>query len=230
MNEQLDREGVIQFALAHTSERLANAAVERLPELLGWRWVLHQLAVIGEDTGRYHGLGFGNVSVRLPPYPGERGERHFVVSASQTGGVADPTTGDWAVVTGYDLARNRLSSRGPMPPSSESLTHAALYDLSPHIRCVLHGHSPEIWQCADDLRLPTTPADVPYGTVAMARAVVRLYHDTNLAERRVLTMAGHRDGVLSFGRDPDEAGSALVATLAASHVCRNSRKATERTT
>ncbi len=94
------------------------------------------------------------------------------------------------------------------------MTHAAIYDLSPHIRYVFHAHAPQIWQQARRLGLPTTRADVPYGTQAMALEVRRLYQSTGLAERGILAMAGHEDGIIAFGHRAEEAGRALVATLA----------------
>jgi len=99
-------------------------------------------------------------------------------------------------------------------PSSESMTHATLYDLGSHIRCVLHAHSPVIWRQARSLRLPTTDPSVPYGTRRMATEVARLYRETALSETRLLAMGGHEDGVIAFGRSAKEAGTALVEILA----------------
>lgn len=67
------------------------------------------------------------------------------------------------------------------------------------------------------LRLPTSRADVPYGTPAMAHEMDRLARETTLLERRLLAMAGHEDGVIAFGRTAAEVGATLVAALAAGH-------------
>jgi L-ribulose-5-phosphate 4-epimerase len=97
------------------------------------------------------------------------------------------------------------------------LTHGAIYDLSTHIRVVLHAHAPMIWRRARELRLPTTDAAIGYGTVGMAREVQRLYQQTALSERQILAMGGHEDGVIAFGKNAEEAGGILVQTLAAAY-------------
>jgi hypothetical protein len=51
----------------------------------------------------------------------------------------------------------------------------------------------------------------------MAREVARLYRESPLAERQILAMAGHPDGVIAFGRSVDEAGQVLMTYLARAH-------------
>ena len=113
----------------------------------------------------------------------------------------------------YIYNRNLVESRGSVEPSSETMTHAALYDTSPAIRCVLHAHSPVVWRRARELRIPTTDASIPYGTPEMALAVQRLCDSTALSEIRILAMGGHEDGIVVFGRTPEEAGGVLLKWL-----------------
>jgi ribulose-5-phosphate 4-epimerase/fuculose-1-phosphate aldolase len=119
-----------------------------------------------------------------------------------------------AVVTRYDIGRNRVESHGLVKPSSESMTHGAIYDLGSQIRWVLHAHCPPLWQRAEALRLPCTPKSVDYGTVEMARAVQGLWRSTQLPECRIFAMLGHEDGIVTFGRTAGEAGERLVTALA----------------
>ncbi len=182
--------------------------------LLAWRSILRELAVVGRRDDRYGGAGFGNLSARLNPPSSRRGHRRFLITGSQTGGVPNMTLEQFCVVESYDHLRNFVCSKGEVAPSSESLTHGAIYDMNPAIRFVFHGHSPEIWREAGRLRLPTTDASIPYGTSAMAHAVEQLYRTSSLAERGVLAMAGHEDGILSFGRSAQEAGLAMIRELA----------------
>ena len=132
----------------------------------------------------------------------------------ESSGKREISLDDLALVERYDFDRNRVSSRGRARPSSESMTHGAAYDLGPQVRCVLHAHSPVLWQRAQELRLPRTDPSVQYGTPEMAREVQRLYRGGLLAERRILAMAGHDDGILVFGRSLEEAGQVLLAWLA----------------
>jgi ribulose-5-phosphate 4-epimerase/fuculose-1-phosphate aldolase len=110
---------------------------------------------------------------------------------------------------------NRLVAFGPIRPSSESLTHGAVYALDSAIRVVLHVHSPEIWQAAAALGIPITDPLVPYGTPEMAAEVMRLYATTDMAQRRIFSMGGHEDGIFTFGASAEEAGDVLMAALAA---------------
>ncbi|MEZ4467083.1 MAG: class II aldolase/adducin family protein [bacterium] len=176
-----------------------------------------RLGGVGQDPARYDGAGYGNLSARVGPFPGARGARPFLISATQTGGLRCFDADGICLVRRCDARRNTVESVGPAPPSSESLTHGALYDLSPVIRYVFHVHSPVIWQQRDALRLPTSRADVAYGTPDMAFEVARLARETPLLDRGLLAMAGHEDGIIAFGRTASAAGAALVTALAEGH-------------
>ena len=209
------QEGVTKFQAHH---RHAPLQVDKLGgacgDLLSWRRVLHDLSVVGQDPNRYEGAGYGNMSARLHPFSYERGKRRFLITGTQTGQPADLTVQELCVVETYDIKVNSVHSFGEIAPSSESLTHGAIYDLNPSIRFVFHGHVPAIWQGAKALRLPSTAANVEYGTQAMAFETRRLYRSTNLSESKCYTMGGHEDGVVTFGRTASEAGEVLVKILA----------------
>lgn len=169
---------------------------------------------MGQDPARYGGAGYGNVSGRVGPPSSSRGRRAFLVTGTQTGGKAALRLEDFCIVERYDYRENRVWSHGDLLPSSESMTHGSIYDLSPHVRFVLHAHTPVIWRRAEALGLPTTDPEVPYGTPEMAEEVQRLYRATALSERKVFAMGGHEDGIVAFGHTPHEAGQALITELA----------------
>jgi L-ribulose-5-phosphate 4-epimerase len=204
-------EGVIKFHCEFTPGPALPAA--QIAALNAWRKIMYMTALIGQDPARYGGYGFGNISCRLDDL--EVGERQhpFVITGTQTGGKPDLTADDYVVVTGCYPAENRLVAHGPVQPSSESLTHGAIYVLDSRILWVVHAHSPEIWRNAAALGLPMTGA-VPYGTPAMAEEVQRLFHASDLPEKRIFGMAGHEDGIVTFGRTAEEAGGVMLAYLA----------------
>lgn len=206
-------EGVVKFEVHHDEQALPAWAPDSLASLLGWRSILVDTALIGQEGGRYGGAGYGNISVRVGPRSAARGRRSFLVSGTQTSGRRLVDISDFALVDRYDVGRNIVHSRGLVRPSSESMTHAAIYDHGPHIQCVLHVHAPDIWRSAARLGLAQTPADVEYGTPDMARAFEDILRRRDSS---IVVMRGHEDGVVAFGRDADEAGVALVTTLAAS--------------
>ncbi|MCX8049594.1 MAG: class II aldolase/adducin family protein [Methylohalobius sp.] len=93
---------------------------EGYPSMESWRRVLFNLRLIGLDPSRYGGLAYGNVSQRL-------GGISFVISATQTGGMAQLEPRHYCLVEHAELAANFILARGRYPPSSEALTHAAVY-------------------------------------------------------------------------------------------------------
>jgi len=208
-------EGVIKFEVAHTREALdARRYRDLAAELSGWRRVMAMTGVVGQENARYGGAGFGNVSARVGAPSSPLGRRAMLVSCTQTGGQEEVRLDDFCIVERYDIVENRVDSRGLCQPSSEAMTHGAIYDLGPHIRAVLHGHAPLLWRRARELRIPCTAPGVRYGTQAMAREMARLYRTSALPEQQILAMTGHEDGVIAFGRSVDEAGQVLVTYLA----------------
>lgn len=216
-------EGVIKFSAEHTREPLVARRHGALCcELAAWREIMYMTQLVGQDPRLYGGAGYGNLSARVGPPGSPMGARAMIITGTQTGGIARIGLDHFCLVERYDYRENRVWSRGLVEPSSETMTHGAIYDLSPHIRFVFHVHSPVIWSRARDLRIPTSAESVAYGTPEMAAEVARLYRATALSETRILAMGGHEDGVIAFGRDAAEAGQVLVTYLARAYeqVCR----------
>lgn len=205
-------EGIIKYQLNYSPGPALD--VTTLSELNAWRRILYMAGLIGQDPARYGGYGFGNISRRLAPFDRPINHRTFVITGTQTGDVARLTPEHFTTVVACHPERNLLIGEGPIRPSSESLTHGTVYDQDPALHWVMHAHSPEIWRYADALGLPVTAADVPYGSPEMAAEVARLFRETDVNERRIFSMGGHEDGIVTFGRTSDEAGSALLGMLA----------------
>jgi ribulose-5-phosphate 4-epimerase/fuculose-1-phosphate aldolase len=208
-------EGVIKFQAEHRHERLDPVRyVGLVRELSAWRRIFLLLGLVGQDDARYSGAGFGNLSARVEAGASRAGRRAMLITGTQTGALPELELTHFCLVDSYDAACNRVVSRGEVMPSSEAMTHGAIYDLSEQIRFVFHAHAPAIWERAHKLGIPTTAADVPYGTPAMAFEVMRLYSESDLATLRVLAMAGHLDGIIAFGESAAHAGSAMIGALA----------------
>ena len=199
-----ETEGVIKFALSHTTRPLDSACQAMVPALNEWRTILLQIGLVGADVNRYDGYGFGNMSCRL-----DNGQ--FLITGTQTGEKQRLTLSDYALVNSADIATNSICSEGETRPSSESLTHAAIYEANPAAKYVFHVHSPDIWHLAD---LPHTPADVPYGTPDMGIAVATLFEMKAIQQATGLfRMLGHEDGVIGYGTESTSVGLLLVETL-----------------
>ncbi len=210
-------EGIIQFASAHDPRPVDGRRLGALCcKLVAWREILAKTQLVGQDPARYGGAGYGNVSARVGAPSSARGARAMLITGTQTSGLDRVGIDDFCLVERYDYRRNRVVSHGHRQPSSESMTHGAVYDLSPHIRFVFHAHSPMIWRRAAALRIPTTDPGAGYGTSEMALAVGELYRSSTLSEVRILAMGGHEDGVMVFGHSADAAGQVLLTYLARS--------------
>lgn len=200
-------EGVIKFKL--NWEKIALDEDDKqiatfIESLNGWRRIFRDLGVLGQQADRYDGLGFGNISRRTP--------QGFVITGSQTGEITELQFEHYSEVTGWRLEKGIMDARGLAKPSSESLTHAAVYQSDQSICCVFHVHSPDIWQLSDKLALPSTPAEVEYGSAAMADAVKAIV--SAFPGEGVLAMKGHRDGVIAYGGAISQTGGLLVSVLA----------------
>ena len=206
-------EGAIKFDLQYTRTGLPEAV--SLDALNHWRNTLRKRGLIGQDPHRYDGYGYGNVSQRAHARQSARGHRSFIISGTQTGHLDSLDRDHYTLVESYDASINTVIARGPVKPSSESLTHGIIYDMDEHIHVVLHVHSPHIWCNATDLGMPVTDAEVPYGTPEMAHEVERLFNESNVSDQHIFSMGGHLDGIISFGITAKEAGEVLLSALAA---------------
>jgi hypothetical protein len=188
-----EAEGVIKFNLQFKQKTLPPGP--ELDELLVWRNRFFELGIIGHDPERYHGDAFGNISCRIA------GSNAFLISGSQSGKYPHALPEHFACVDSFELLENRIEAHGPIQPSSESMTHGAIYSMSPAIRCVVHGHCPPLWNRTSELGLPSTPRSVAYGTTDMAHAIAHLYRENGEPELAIFCMLGHEDGIIAYGED-----------------------------
>ena len=106
-----------------------------------------------------------------------RGARPFLVSGTQTGGLSCVSLDDFALVERYRIASNQVDSRGLTSPSSEAMTHGAIYDLGSTIGFVFHGHCPAIAPCRF-AEYSHDPSADPLRHSSNGRGSGRLYRNT----------------------------------------------------
>jgi len=176
--------------------------LDKVAELNMWREIMYDKGWIGLYPD---GIGFGNISMRC-------NEKTFLISGTATGGLPILTKSHYSLVTNYDLSTNTVTCMGPLKASSESLTHALIYECSAATNAVIHIHNLDLWN-----RLlhhaPTSSENISYGTPEMANEIKRLFAETALGKEKIIVMGGHREGIISFGRDLEEAGSILIDRL-----------------
>jgi len=159
-----------------------------------------------------NGVGFGHVSVR------DGRMTSFYITGSATGVLAELALADCVRVVAYDFAKNSLSYEGAAIPSSESLTHAAIYESDPSASAIIHCHDLDLWAMLLD-SAPTTSKSVAYGTPEIAYEIVRLFKDSDVRSRKAFAMAGHKAGVMTFGKDFRGAFDVLMRERTESSPC-----------
>jgi hypothetical protein len=172
----------------------------RFDELNRARSKLIKLDLVGVDA---NGIGFGNLSVR------DDESSRFYITGSGTGSLTELSSSDYARVVAYDFARGWIRCEGTRIASSESLTHAAVYESDSSIGAVIHCHHFGLWKKLLN-KVPTTLSDAEYGTPEMAFAVKGLFNTSDVKTTKMFVMAAHPGGLVSFGMEP---GAALEVIL-----------------
>ncbi len=195
-------EGVIKFNCSWIEGPLPPGM--HCSALLDTRNELYRQKLIGYDEAAQ--VGYGNISVRL-------GESNtFLISGTQTGHIALLSESQLSCVQQADIDTNTVYCTGPAKASSESLTHAAIYQSIPSAHAVIHVHHKALWQYLLH-HAPATAPNIGYGTTGMAGEINRLIGTTSLLTHKVIAMTGHEEGVIIFGETLDEAYAALMKEM-----------------
>ncbi len=192
-------EGYIKFE-CDWEEKGFTFAKKNFNHINEWRKKLHDLELVGVDE---QGVGFGNISLR------EENTSRFYITGSETGKHTDLTKDHYARVLDYDIDKNWVKCTGKVKASSESLTHAAVYESDPAVQAVIHTHHDRMWKMLKN-KLPTTDPEVEFGTPEMAHEIKRLMQQREVRIEKIIVMGGHKEGIITFGRDLDEAGEVLL--------------------
>jgi L-ribulose-5-phosphate 4-epimerase len=170
-----------------------------LAELNAYRTKLLDLHLIGVGP---NGIAFGNLSIR------DGSTDNFYITGSATAGIQELTLAHCAKVVACNFERNRLRYEGSAMPSSESLTHAAIYESDSIAGAVIHCHDFKLWKALLN-QAPTTSMAAEYGTPELACEIMQLFTRTDVQRRKILVMAGHEGGILTFGKGLEEAFAVL---------------------
>lgn len=189
-------EGYIKFNCEWTNKPLS---INIPDELLKYRDKLHQHQLIGHY--KKLNIGYGNISIKT--------KYGIIISGTQTGHIFPITKEAFTLVTAYDIAMNKVVCEGLVKASSETMTHAAIYEANKNIKAIIHIHNKQMWNNLLN-KAPTTAINIPYGTPEMANEINRLFTKNffHKNENRI-AMAGHEDGVISFGKSIKNAYNVL---------------------
>ncbi len=163
---------------------------------------LFALGLIGVTK---NGIGYGNISRRV-------NRNSFVITGTQTGHLKQLNANCYSLVIEYNDKDFYLKSTGAIEPSSEALTHGTIYNLSEDIGAVIHIHSKSLWKFMLNNNYLKTDI-VEYGSIDMIDEVNRIFKDIEPLYNSKFVMAGHEEGIMTFGNTLSEAELVLFDIL-----------------
>jgi len=193
-------EGYIKFNCTWIKDKPVTEIITN--NINAWRDRLFDLGLIGAYK---NGIGYGNISIRMD-------NNCFLITGSTTGNISKLNENHYTVVSKYNLEQNSLNCIGPIKASSESLSHAAIYDCKPSTNAVIHIHDLKLWNKLLNV-FQTTRSSISYGTPEMALEIKRLLAASDIKKKNTIVMGGHKEGILVFGKSLDEAGNRVVKLI-----------------
>ncbi len=131
-----------------------------------------------------------------------RSDNGFIITAAGKD-MSKITVNDLVKVKKCNINRNEVEAVGITEPSSESFLHWFIYQNRKDINAIFHGHSRVILEKADKMNLIKTKRERPYGSIELAKEVLRVLDKNNY-----IVMTNH--GFLSLGRTMKEAGELAI--------------------
>ncbi len=192
----MSREGTIKYKLHHTKALVRFD--EQVEQLIYLRQELLNRGFVGVYPNKhpvFPMIGYGNVSMRY-------GEKSFAITGSQTGHIKKLTRKELVLVKRWSIKDNMVYSTGLLEPSSEALTHAAIYECTQNVKFVAHGHVIEIWENSKALGLDSTPREAEYGTPDLALEIKKLCSKDD--SPRIISLKGHQEGIIVWGTSPKQ--------------------------
>jgi len=192
-------EGYIKYN-AHWKKTLPLEA-SNIKNINLWRQKMYDHRLIGAYP---NGIGYGNISQRIGK------TNRFIISGSKTGNFSVINENHYSNVKQIDINANELYCEGPIVASSESMSHAVIYEALENVNGVIHIHHLELWKQLLH-RIPTTDKSALYGSPEIARSIQYLIKTSNLPEQKIFVMEGHEEGIFVFGYDLEEAASIILS-------------------
>ncbi|PLX11933.1 MAG: rRNA adenine methyltransferase [Marinilabiliales bacterium] len=184
-------EGYIKF---HCNWRAEDNLIdsEKIKELNQARTILKKHNLIGVYS---NGIGFGNISKQIDG-------NQFIITGSATGQLKHLSTKEFSIVQSVNIEKNTVNCIGSIKASSESMSHAVIYNELPDVKAVIHIHHNKLWKKL--LKTETkTSSTTEYGTPEMAYEIISLLRSK--PGINTIVMAGHEEGLLFFGKSVQEA-------------------------
>ena len=163
----------------------------RTAEIMELGVKFHKMGLLPAEEGGHA----GNMSFR--------NHKGFVITA---GGVNKGrlTPRNFVQVLSCNMDLKKVEAEGELEPSSETFIHYLIYRERADVNAIIHVHDKLVMQHFEKLKIKSTKAEHPYGTVELAYEVEKA-----LGHQRVIVVKGH--GIISLGKSPWEAGNMIMA-------------------
>lgn len=197
-------DGVVKYSLEfEPTKPLAKKECKKIEKT---RQRLYSLGLIGAYD---NGIGYGNISLRY------KSSNKFLITATQTGECSTLKPKQYSLVKKVNFDTFKTYAMGSSKPSSESITHAAIYNLHKDINAVIHVHNEKLWnfmlENSSNGYLSTN--DTPYGTPEMVEDINAMYKNISPLLNNAFVMKGHFEGIVTFGKDLKEAEEVLYKII-----------------
>lgn len=194
-------DGVVKYSLEfELTKPLAKKECKKIEKT---RERLYALGLIGAYS---NGIGYGNISIRY------KRSNKFLITATQTGELAHLKPKYYSLVKDVNFNTFATSAMGASKPSSEAITHAAIYALDKEINAVVHIHNEKLWNFMLENEYLSTK-DTPYGTPEMVEDIQAMYKQITPLLNNAFVMKGHFEGVVTFGETLKEAEKTLYEII-----------------
>ncbi len=195
------KDGVIKYKCDLIDSAPVSEAL--IFDLNQWRAKLYLKGLIGEDID---GIGYGNISQRINL------SNEFIISGTQTGNLESLEAKHYSVIKNFDIDKNKLNCEGKIRASSESLTHAIIYESLPEVNCVIHIHNKPMWKDLLYNEL-TTSREGLYGSTELAYEIKELLKTVDIDKNKVIVLSGHEDGIFFFGQTVSDTGETILQKI-----------------
>jgi len=199
-NSAID-DGVVKYSLEF--EQTQELLIKQCKKIEKIRQRLYALGLIGAYK---NGIGYGNISLR------HEQSKEFLITATQTGELKKLKPKHYSQVTNVNFETFKTYAKGCSKPSSESITHAAIYALDKNINAVVHVHNEKLWNFMLENNYLSTN-DTPYGTPEMVEDINDMYKNIDPLLNNAFVMKGHFEGVVTFGKTLKEAEKTLYEII-----------------
>lgn len=142
-----------------------------------------------------NGPGFGNISLKEP-------SGLLIITGTNTGSFKTLSSEHLSIIEHFDVEQNTVWCIGVTCASSETMSHAVIYQNRLDVKAVIHIHHEELWLKMKG-KFVTTSEAIPYGTPQLAKEIAAIAKSGSTLPGTIV-LGGHKDGVLFYGRSLEE--------------------------